>query len=188
MTTSAGSNSSASPLIMLDGKALDETSEVTTRGGHLCSVDAAVHGLWNSNDSCIRPRVLSWMLPVARAKRLFPVKRTRRLFPGGRTRMLFPGKRTRRLFPGRAMSRLFPAGRMRMLLLCGSVRLLPKTSLVWWVAVAMFWLALLNKSFCVLLNCSCIWSICATNPSTVSLISCTSMSRRISAEKQKGYI
>ena len=53
MTTSAGSNSSASRLIMLDGKALDKTSEVTTRGGHLCSVDTAVPGLWNSNDSCV---------------------------------------------------------------------------------------------------------------------------------------
>ena len=53
MTTSAGSNSSASRLITFDGKALDETFEVTRRGGHLCSVVAAFPGLWNSNDSCV---------------------------------------------------------------------------------------------------------------------------------------
>ena len=53
MTTSAGSNSSASRLITLDGKALDETFEVTARGGHLCSVVAAFPGFWNSNDSCV---------------------------------------------------------------------------------------------------------------------------------------
>ena len=56
MTTSADSNSLAPRLITLNGKAFDETFEVTARVGHLRSgVVAAfcVPGLWNLNDLCV---------------------------------------------------------------------------------------------------------------------------------------